>query len=96
MANKIWVGYAVGGKREVFRFTETPTLETTPQYFAVIGPFRTVRGAAWMAHPVRGVNNPHCRCVADAERLARKYRTEYDPKTRTWTDPDPLGALAAA
>jgi hypothetical protein len=74
-----------GGKREVFHSPTVPTDETHGDRFAaVIGPFRTVRGATWMAHPVRGAFNPHCRDVSDAERLAKKYASEYDPKTRSW------------
>jgi len=57
--------------REVFRSSTTPTAQTTPQYAAVIGPFRTKRGAAFMVQS--GRNNPHIQTVADAERLAR-YR----------------------
>lgn len=56
---------------EVFRSIETPIFQTHgEQYAAVIGPFRTRRGAEFMAHPVTGRSNPHCRTVADAERLA--------------------------
>lgn len=35
----------------------------------VVGPFKTVRAARWFIR--FGSNNPHCRCVADAERLSR-------------------------
>lgn len=38
-------------------------------YMYSIGPFRTRRGADFMA--AYGANNPHCQCVADAERLAK-------------------------
>jgi hypothetical protein len=94
--NQIWVGCKLGG-REVFRNPTTPTPESHGEKFAaVIGPFRTIRGAAWMAHPTRGRDNPHCRTVADAERLALKYKSEYDPKTQTWPEPDALGALRVA
>jgi hypothetical protein len=42
-------------------------------YAAVIGPFRTRAGADFMAR--HGKGNPHCRNVAEAERLARKLTT---------------------
>jgi hypothetical protein len=84
MKSQIYVG-CKGATREVFHFPTTPKPTTHGEQFAaVIGPFRTVRGAAWMADPVRGTFNPHCRDVSDAERLAKKYAHEYDPKTRTW------------
>jgi hypothetical protein len=54
--------------REVFQSEETPTANAYPQYLAVIGPFRTRRGAVFMRDYGKG--NPHCQCVADAERLA--------------------------
>jgi len=65
----IYVGLEVG-KREVFRASSIPTEQTHGvQYAAVIGPFRTIRGARFMRD--HGAGNPHCQCVADAERLAR-------------------------
>ena len=72
--------YYVGvqsGKREVFTSPRTPTEATHGRMFAaVIGPFRTARGARFMA--TCGGNNPHCQTVADAERLARRYEREAD------------------
>jgi hypothetical protein len=77
---KYYVGCKVG-PREVFRYHETPSLVSHGGvYSAVIGPFRTKRGAEWMADSQRGLGNPHCRTVADAERLAKKYATEYNGK----------------
>ena len=55
--------------RELFRARETPTPADYPEYNAVIGPFKTYAGAQFMLD--FGQNNPHCRCVADAERLAK-------------------------
>ena len=73
MRKKLWVGCAKVGHWEVFRFDETPTEDTHgDKYFAAIGPFRTKRGALFMA--TCGHNNPHCQCVADAERIARKQK----------------------
>jgi len=55
----------------VFKSATKPTEATHGhQYLAVIGPFRTKAGAEFMAN--NGWNNPHCQCVADAERLAKK------------------------
>jgi hypothetical protein len=66
---RIYVGI-VPGRREVFRSEFTPTWETHGKlYRAVIGPFRTLRGAEYMR--LHGAHNPHCQTVADAERLAR-------------------------
>jgi hypothetical protein len=70
LRKKLWVG-CNKGPREVFRSAQTPTEDTHgDKYFAVIGPFRTRRGATFMAK--YGRNNPHCLCVADAERIAKK------------------------
>lgn len=69
---KIYVGVN-GTLREVFRSADTPTDETYgDQYKAVIGPFQTIGGARFMA--INGAGNPHCRNVADAEKLARGQR----------------------
>ncbi len=71
MRKKIYVGLMEGSKREIFRSATTPTRDAFPQYLAVVGPFRTVRGAQFMVN--FGQNNPHCRCVSEAERLGKKY-----------------------
>ncbi len=64
----VYVG-CKGGRREVFRSEQRPTQQSHGHlYMAVIGPFRTKRGAEFMARC--GGNNPHVRCVADAERIA--------------------------
>lgn len=86
MKAKYHVGVKKGQLREVFRTDLTPTAETHGQYIYCIGPFRTRRAAEWMAD-TRGRNNPHCRCVADAERLAKKYKNDYHAKSRTWSIP---------
>lgn len=72
MRSKVYVGVLPEyPKREVFRSVETPTTETHGKKFgAVIGPFRTRRGAAFCAE--FGAGNPHVQCVADAERLAKQ------------------------
>lgn len=58
-------------KREVFTSFLRPISETHGHlYGAVIGPFRTKRGATFMTLYGRG--NPHVQNVADAERLAKK------------------------
>jgi hypothetical protein len=78
--NRLWVGCGVECRREVFRNADTPTTASHgDRYFAVIGPFTTRRGADFMANA--GVGNPHCQCVADAERLAKKYTPDGWAKT---------------
>jgi len=68
---KIYLGYNQG-KREIFRAASIPTEATHgDKYAAVVGPFRTIRGARFMRD--YGQGNPHCQCVADAERLGKKY-----------------------
>ncbi len=42
-------------------------------YDAAIGPFKTRRAAEYMAGP--GANNPHCRSVADAEKLSKQLNS---------------------
>lgn len=69
--NRIYLGLTPT-KREIFRAPIEPTFASHgAQFNAVIGPFRTARGAKFMRD--YGQGNPHCRCVADAERLAQKY-----------------------
>lgn len=64
-----------GVTRAIFGAAEAPTEGTHGQtYTAVIGPFRTKRGAAFMRD--HGRNNPHCRTVAEAERLAVKLQAD--------------------
>jgi hypothetical protein len=67
----IFVGMKNAEGPEVFRFNAEPTAATHgSRYSHVVGPFRTVRGARFMVS--FGQNNPHCRCVGDAERLAQR------------------------
>jgi hypothetical protein len=67
---RYWVGVK-SGVSTVFQSIETPTEQRYGHlYGAVIGPFRTHRGAAFMAD--FGSNNPHCQTVAQAERIAKK------------------------
>lgn len=74
--------YYVGCKeaaREVFQSENTPTEASHGRrYLAVIGPFDTKQGAEFMAE--HGQGNPHCQCVADAERLAEAE--EIDDETK--------------
>lgn len=69
----IFLGYANGGSvREVFKADSIPTSASHGAvYAAVVGPFRTIRGATFMRD--HGQGNPHCQCVADAERLGKLY-----------------------
>ena len=72
MQTRYYVGCTTEGYYEVFRATSTPTRESHGnKYAAVIGPFDTKRGAVFMAKYGKG--NPHCQCVADAERLGKRY-----------------------
>jgi hypothetical protein len=61
-------------KRTAFRSETEPTHETHPQFNAVIGPFRTKRGAEFMRD--HGGGNPHCQTVRDAERIAKQIADE--------------------
>lgn len=66
---RFFLGLANGGRiREVFKFRGIPGPADVP-FVAVVGPFRTRRGAQFMAD--HGRNNPHCLTVGDAERLAK-------------------------
>ena len=68
---RVFVGLCHTTERLVFRSEKLPTQGSHGHlYGAVVGPFRTVRAAEFMA--AHGQSNPHCRCVADAERLSRK------------------------
>ena len=63
--------------RVVFASAETPTEESHGgAYGAAIGPFRTKVGAWYMA--TYGGGNPHCLCVADAERLAKVHQGQSE------------------
>jgi len=68
----IYVGLA-NGKREVFKSDNAPTYATHgAKYQAVIGEFKTMRGAKFMRD--YGANNPHIQTVNDAEKLAKLYK----------------------
>jgi len=71
MSKKIYVGCICGSnKYERFFSEEQPTSEKYGEkYFAVIGPFRTARGANYMVK--YGAGNPHINHVGDAEKLAK-------------------------
>lgn len=76
---RLYVGLK-DGKREVFRSAEQPTKETHgEQYEAVIGPFRTLRGAVYCKQ--FGGNNPHIQGVQDAERIGKEHADKWDGKT---------------
>lgn len=75
MKTKLYVGVKPDTTREVFRASQTPTKETHGNVYAyTIGPFRTKGGADFMAE--YGKNNPHCRCVAEAEKLAKQEKNK--------------------
>lgn len=70
VTSKWYMGvYAASGDREIFRFDRTPEDADRLPYIYVVGPFETERGATVMAS---SYNNPHIRCVADAEKLSRE------------------------
>ena len=72
---RIYVGYKAG-KREVFKSATTPSGETHGHLFnAVVGPFRTMRGAKWAASAA-AIGNPHFQTVKDAERIALGVKAE--------------------
>ena len=57
--------------REVFKDKDYPTEKKWKhKYGAVIGPFKTLRGANYMSD--YGYNNPHLQHVDDAERLSKE------------------------
>lgn len=74
---RFYVGIAADTSRHVFLASRHdcagfphPTFATHGHlYAAVIGPFRTKRGAAYMA--TYGKGNPHLQDVSDAENAAR-------------------------
>lgn len=67
---RIYVGHTQG-TLQVFKSENEPTRESHGAlYAAVIGPFRTMRGARFMAEHGRG--NPHVQTVSDAERIAKQ------------------------
>lgn len=68
---RAYVGVRRDSRREVFKATRTPTRRRYGRRYAyVVGPFKTMRGACFMAE--YGASNPHCTCVAQAEWLARQ------------------------
>jgi hypothetical protein len=91
---KYYVGIRPNASRAVFSMAVVePTKEMCPQYSAVIGPFRTKRGAKFMAE--HGANNPHCQTVREAERIAKQIADRNDIADQTvyassawWRDND--------
>lgn len=71
LRSRLYIGLTFDSPYVIFRATDTPTAQTTgSRFMAVIGPFRTRRGAVFMRD--HGRNNPHVCCVADAERIAKR------------------------
>ena len=72
MTQKFYVGCKYPNPREVFKSESLPLYSTHgDRYSACIGPFRTKRGAEFMAKYRE--SNPHLCHVNDAERIAKKY-----------------------
>ena len=68
--SKWYVGHIRGTRHlEAFTSEKTPTPKDFPTYAAVVGPFKTRRGAVWAEK--YGYNNPHFQHVNDAERIAK-------------------------
>lgn len=71
----IYVGYHTAKEQyDIVRCSDRPTEAMLGAYSPFIGPFKTLRAAQFMASPAAR-NNPHCRCVADAERITKRERT---------------------
>ena len=71
MKTKIYIG-VTPDSYQIFRSDLTPTLESHGHlYNAVIGAFKTLRGAKFMRQYGKG--NPHCTTVDEAERLGKLY-----------------------
>jgi hypothetical protein len=72
MSIRFYVGRTVKGVGAgvVFKADQTPTKAAYPQFASCVGPFRTKRAAILLAS-FAGNNNPHVRCVADAERISK-------------------------
>lgn len=74
---QIYLGYPIGKIGQggtVFRSAGAPTFANHgATYAACVGPFRTVRGARFMRD--YGFMNPHCRCVAEVEALAKRVES---------------------
>lgn len=67
-SKKFYVGFNAS-KLTVFKTNLTPEPGSHPMFMAVMGPFRTKRGAEFMAK--YGHGNSHIQHVNDAERLAK-------------------------
>jgi hypothetical protein len=82
MSKKLGIYVGVNGIanfRELFRSNYKPSEASHgKKYGAVIGPFRTIRGAKAMVH--FGGNNPHMQSVSDAERIGKQYAADLAAK----------------
>jgi hypothetical protein len=68
--NRIYVGLRMFTRQIFYSRTEPTTATHGMVYSAVMGPFRTRRGAEFYRD--HGINNPHVLCVSDAERIAAR------------------------
>ena len=65
-----YAGYTSRGTIDLFQADTDPTQATHgDRFLAVLGPFRTARGARFFRD--NGFGNPHVQTVDDAERIAR-------------------------
>jgi len=70
MRRKAYVAYNQSGTIDAI-MTAEPTQKANPDYFALWGPFPTLKCALWTAAHCRG--NPHMYTVSDAVRIYKQY-----------------------
>lgn len=67
-----WYVGCCASNYKAFRASETPTVKSHGEdYYAVIGPFQTKRGALFCAR--MGYGYPHAQTVGEYEQLARLH-----------------------
>jgi len=88
MKRKKWYVGIKGTSRIAFATATEPTELSHGSYNAVVGPFRTKRGARFMAK-YGSYNNPHCQTVQQAEKLAKKQEAEQHERLAAWGVKDP-------
>lgn len=71
---KPYIGIDKNGDWFGFSSVNTPTRESTPEFVAVIGAFKTKKAQLWALQ--HGKNNPHFQTVNDAERLSKETPKE--------------------
>lgn len=74
MKKRYYVGITHNREYQVFKKEGSLKEDSLRNFIYVIGPFKTKRGAEFMARHGRG-SNPHIQSVYDAERIASARRT---------------------